>query len=168
MSPEQIDESMSVDARSDLFTVGVILYELLVGCRPFTSPKYYGLMYEITHTPAPPFSVRNPDAKVAPEIEKFVLRCLEKEPSRRPSSARELAEEFLRLAGPEISDHPDKEVANPKLGRRWFLLAGATGLGLAGFWLLLEAAPPTLLPRRPHSSISPTKADQSKPVSPIP
>jgi serine/threonine protein kinase len=133
MSPEQIDESMSVDARSDLFTVGVILYELLVGYRPFTSPKYYGLMYEITRTPAPPFKVRNPDAKVAPAIETFVLRCLEKEPSRRPSSARELAEEFLRLAGPEISDHPGDGVARSKLGRRWFL-AGAAGLGLAGVW----------------------------------
>jgi len=166
MSPEQIDESMNVDARSDLFTVGVILYELLAGCRPFMSPKYYGLMFEITHTPAPPFEVRNPDAKVAPAIEKFVLRCLEKEPSRRPSSARELAEEFLRLAGPEISDHPDKGVANPKLGRRLFLV-GATGLGLAGFWLYWKRSPNTS-PGPALFSISPTqliiKAGESKSV----
>jgi serine/threonine protein kinase len=155
MSPEQIDESMSVDTRSDLYTVGVILYELLVGCRPFTAPKYYGLMYEITHTPAPQFTVRNADAQVAPEIEKFVLRCLEKEPSRRPSSARELSEEFLRLAGPEISDHPDKGIANPKLGRRLFL-AGTAGLGLAGIWLYWKR--PSRTPSAPALfSVRPTK-----------
>ncbi len=134
MSPEQIDDSMGMDVRSDLFTVGVILYELLAGSRPFISPKYYGLIYEITQTPSPPFRVRNPDSRVATEIEKFVLSCLEKDPSRRPSSARELAEEFLRLAGPEIRDLPEPGIANLKIVRRLFLL-GVTGLSLAGFWL---------------------------------
>jgi serine/threonine protein kinase len=155
MSPEQIDESMSVDTRSDLFTVGVILYELLAGCRPFMSPKFYGLFYEITNTPAPPIRVRNPDAQVAPEIEKFVLRCLEKEPTRRPSSARELKEEFLRLARPEIVDHLDSGVADRKLARRLFL-AGATGLGLGGVWLFRRRPPNTPL-GPPLFSISPAK-----------
>ncbi len=140
MSPEQIDDSMGMDVRSDLFTVGVILYELLAGSRPFISPKYYGLIYEITQTPAPPFRVRNPDSRVAPEIEKFVLRCLEKDPSKRPSSARELADEFLRIIGPEIGDLRDKEAASSKLGRRWFV-AGAIGLSLGGFWLFSIRTP---------------------------
>jgi serine/threonine protein kinase len=130
MSPEQLESASNVDPRADLYSVGVILYELLTGYRPFTSsgPRLY---YEILHTPAPPFRERNPNVQVAPAIEKLVLRCLEKDRSQRPASARELAEEFLRLAAPEIEDQHETVVENPTIDRRWILSAVA-GLGLGG------------------------------------
>ncbi|HEV3167297.1 MAG TPA: bifunctional serine/threonine-protein kinase/formylglycine-generating enzyme family protein [Isosphaeraceae bacterium] len=82
----------SVDGRSDLYSVGVMLYEFLTGQRPFIGPK---TLYDHLHTPPPPFAARNPSATVPPEVERVVMRCLAKNPNDRPASARELAQEFL-------------------------------------------------------------------------
>ncbi len=129
MSPEQFQGASRVDARADIYSVGVILYELLTGCRPFES-SHFQLFNDILHTPAPSFQERNPHAEVKPEIEKLVLGCLEKDPRRRPASARALAQEFLRLAAPEIGSPPPVVVPS-KVDRRWILAAFA-GLGLGG------------------------------------
>jgi serine/threonine-protein kinase len=141
MSPEQLEESSKVDARSDIYSVGVILYELLTGCRPFASTGV-ALLYDIGHTAASSFKVRNPDAQVAPALEKLVLRCLEKDPQRRPGSARELAEEFLRLAKPELGIRAETVTDQPRIGRR-LILAGIAGLGLGalGLYRLVRHSP---------------------------
>jgi serine/threonine protein kinase len=93
-SPEQVSGD-PVDTRADLYSVGVILYELLTGYRPFSGagPK---LMHDHIATPPPPFASRNPNVAVPVELEHLVLRCLAKNPADRPQSARELAEAFAR------------------------------------------------------------------------
>jgi len=99
MSPEQIPGATTkegrreIDARSDLYSVGVILYEFLAGHRPFQGPAFK-VMHDHAHTPPPPFSRKGPVCCVPPEVERVVMRCLEKDPDKRPQTARELAEQF--------------------------------------------------------------------------
>jgi serine/threonine protein kinase len=137
MSPEQFRNPSTVDGRSDIFSVGVILYELLVGCRPFVGQSNGEVLLQIAQATAPRFNERNPKAQVDPEIEELVLRCLEKDPRLRPQSARELAVEFLGLVQPKVEPAVDKKpdlvAERPWISRRWFLAgAGAAGLSVMG------------------------------------
>lgn len=86
MSPEQMQSSRDVDARADLWSMGVVLYELLTGCLPFQADSVQHLCAKIFFTaPTPPSALR-PD--LHPTLEAVILRCLEKEPEARwPSIA---------------------------------------------------------------------------------
>jgi serine/threonine protein kinase/formylglycine-generating enzyme required for sulfatase activity len=89
-SPEQI-AGAPVDARSDLYSLGVMLYEFLTGARPFIGPA---VTYDHLSSAPPPFAVRNPDVRYPAALEALVMRCLAKRPDDRPASARALLEEF--------------------------------------------------------------------------
>ena len=93
-SPEQVN-GLPIDARSDLYSVGLILYELLTGHRPF-SGSGIRLLFDHVSTPPPSFAAKNPGAVVPAKVEKVVMRCLAKHAEDRPQSARELAEDFRR------------------------------------------------------------------------
>jgi serine/threonine-protein kinase len=89
MSPEQIRSSRDVDARSDIWAVGVIVHELLTGSLPFDSETIPDLFVRIlTEAPRPLTQVRG-DIPVA--LEETVLRCLEKDAGRRFANVAELA-----------------------------------------------------------------------------
>jgi HAMP domain-containing protein/predicted Ser/Thr protein kinase len=84
MSPEQV-QGRVLDARSDVYSMGVMIYELLVGRRPFEAGSLTGVLTaHITEKPVPPIELR-PD--VGREINAIVLRCLEKEPGVRYADA---------------------------------------------------------------------------------
>ena len=86
MSPEQIKGDLeAVGPKSDIYSVGVVLYQLLTGYMPFSGPRNK-VYFDHIFTPAPPFSESNRAVQVPPEVEALVLRCLEKEPERRPAS----------------------------------------------------------------------------------
>jgi len=97
MSPEQMQSSRDVDARTDIWALGVILYELLVGTQPFTADTMPELVLRVvTGPPAAGLRGRRPD--VPEGLERVILRCLEKDRGRRFESVGELAAALLPYA----------------------------------------------------------------------
>jgi serine/threonine-protein kinase len=87
MSPEQLS-GKHVDSRSDLFSLGIMLYELLVGARPFRGDSMSALMFQIANAPHPDIRVHNP---ALPErVGVLIDRLLAKTPERRPASGAEV------------------------------------------------------------------------------
>ena len=97
MSPEQL-RGERVDARSDIFSLGAVLYEMATGSRPFPEQSHARLIAAIlTETPRAPRHVRE---DLTPEAERIILRCLEKNREHRYGSAAELATDLRRLTRP--------------------------------------------------------------------
>jgi hypothetical protein len=89
MSPEQVRSSKTVDARTDVWALGVIAYELLAGVQPFDAETVTGLCAKIVADEPPPLRSIRPDVSAA--FEGVVLRCLEKNAASRYQSVAELA-----------------------------------------------------------------------------
>jgi serine/threonine-protein kinase len=90
MAPEQLTAGGLVDPRTDVYGLGVVLYELLTGAVPFTDPTLAGLRQRILTEPPQP--VRSLKGDVPPELDRICLKCLAKGAGDRYGSARELAE----------------------------------------------------------------------------
>jgi TolB-like protein/Flp pilus assembly protein TadD len=94
MSPEQT-RGEDTTFRSDIFSLGCVLYESAVGQPPFHAPTPLAVMHQIATVHPEPPSLLRPDLK--PEFVRLVMRCLTKDPSQRPDSAVELATELRSL-----------------------------------------------------------------------
>jgi Tol biopolymer transport system component len=91
MSPEQV-RAQPVDSRSDIFSLGVVLYEMLSGRRPFTGDSAVETMNAILTTDPPELTAASSsDRSVPPAVQQVVAHCLEKNPEERFQSARDLA-----------------------------------------------------------------------------
>ena len=111
MAPEQLF-GQPVDARTDVFALGAVLYELATGFAPFSGRVSTAIADAILHqAPVPPRRAR---PSISPGLESVILRCLEKRAADRYPSARELADDLRRLAeGGAPSPAP---AARPRLG----------------------------------------------------
>jgi serine/threonine-protein kinase len=96
MSPEQMRSSHDVDARTDIWSLGVMLYELVTGRAPFRSEGLANLAVEITQGPVPSLREIRPD--VPEGFERVVLRCMEKSRDDRYLNVGELAEALAEFA----------------------------------------------------------------------
>ncbi len=159
MSPEQC-RGVSVDHRTDLYAIGIIMFEMFTGALPFNARSYIDLVNKhLFASPPSPSRLRN---AISPPLEALILRCIAKDPAERPQSAEQFLQELSQLApalrgtrfnitAPEDAPREPEQVAIPGLagpsptttappraGSRWIALAAGlaliTGLGVgAGF-----------------------------------
>jgi serine/threonine-protein kinase len=96
MSPEQCSQASGIDARSDIYSLGIILYEMLVGHVPFTGESATAIM--LKHLQEPPPSVLDERKDLPPAVGQVIARALSKLPEERQESAGELAEALASAA----------------------------------------------------------------------
>ncbi|UCC83804.1 MAG: protein kinase [Gemmatimonadota bacterium] len=116
MSPEQI-EGMGVDARSDIYSIGVILFELATGQPPFQAPTPLAIAVKHQTTPAP--DPRALNTRIPVEISQLILKCLGKDKQQRYQSTTELLADLDRVArstavaAGEAAAPPDRIATSP-------------------------------------------------------
>jgi serine/threonine-protein kinase len=103
MAPEQVLAD-PVDARTDIYAFGVVLFRVLTGQLPFDLDPSLELFGHQLFSPAPPPSWLNED--IDPRLEKLVLRCMQKNPANRYASMHELLEDFERIAASGLKSEP--------------------------------------------------------------
>ncbi len=123
MSPEQV-QGLAVDARSDLFSAGVVLYQMLTGHLPFEADSMISVVYKIANTDAPSLDKLRPDLPLS--LRRVIARALKKAPERRYQSGEAMAQALIGVAR-EI----DEEARRKGKGRhiplsiRWALMMAA-------------------------------------------
>jgi len=123
MSPEQA-VGKPVDARSDIFSFGVVLYELLAGERPFGGASDLDLLHAVVHAEPRPLAQTAPDAPI--ELRLLVEKALEKDPANRYQSMRELVVDLRRVQRSKPAPAPPGRTHLPaRTSRRGWKLAGA-------------------------------------------
>jgi hypothetical protein len=124
MSPEQI-EGHEVDARTDIFSFGIVLYEMLSGRRPFAGDSRASLMAAIVEAEPPALSSLQP--RTPASLERLVLRCLAKDPDDRWQTARDLAAElrWIAEAGSGATTAARRLTPRPRRAALWGAVAGA-------------------------------------------
>ncbi len=134
MSPEQV-RGRPADARSDIFSFGAILYEMLSGRRAFHGDSAADTMSAILREDPPELSVTN--QSISPGLDRIVRHCLEKNPEQRFHSAHDLAFDLEALSGTSGASGTAPAAATRRRVRGRLVLAAcaaAAALMLLGFW----------------------------------
>lgn len=115
MSPEQV-QGQDADHRSDIFSLGVLLYELFTGQLPFKGVHETAMMYEIVNVDAPPMVSVKPD--IDPQLDAIVLECLDKDPNERTQSARQVAIDLKRARRESGRQHQSRVMTSQQFVRQ--------------------------------------------------
>ena len=149
MAPEQL-QGGEVDARSDIFSFGVVLFEMLTGHIPFHGEHEAALMYSIVNEP--PDSVTKYRSDLSPDLDRIIERALEKDPADRyqhtddlVSELRRLQKSTTRVARPETiqASAPPPAKTGGAFSLRNLILAGAAVIAAAALFVLFRPSNPT-------------------------
>jgi eukaryotic-like serine/threonine-protein kinase len=143
MSPEQA-LGQPLDIRSDIFSFGVVLYEVLTGRRPFTGASDLNVVRAVVHSDAEPLS-----KDVPLPLRIVVEKALEKDPADRYQSMRDLVVDLRRVGRQSVERSPSRS-------RAWLPVAGAivVALGATGAWLWSRSRQPAETARREYIQLT--------------
>ncbi len=138
MSPEQI-EGKPVDPRTDIFSIGVLLYEMATGKRPFEGDTQPALMSSILKDTPPPITSRRDE--LPRDLDRIIQRCLEKDPDQRLQTARDLLNELTGLrdelrTGPVLETPEQVSRRLPTIRRLW-VAGGLAVVAVAAILILV-------------------------------
>jgi eukaryotic-like serine/threonine-protein kinase len=133
MSPEQV-EGKTVDNRSDLYSLGLVLYEMVAGEVPFSGDSTWQVMYQRVKDAPKEVKVANPD--VPDNIARIIMHCLERNPADRYQTAKEIITDIDAHRAPEMSVTSMYRTAQP---------GTASGTGSRSVQITLPAKPPIWL-----------------------
>ncbi len=154
MSPEQV-AGKTADARSDIFSLGCVLYEMLTGKKAFDGENPNETMVAIVSKDPTPIAELRSDVPYVLDL--LVQRCLEKEPSERFESARDVAFALEALSDDRVPSHPVHALRSPRLGRNLRAALVGAAVVVAAFigWRIVESSLPLNpdLPEQKHIAV---------------
>jgi serine/threonine-protein kinase len=163
MAPEQMRAAMKADQRSDIWAIGVVLYELLEGARPFRSDVYSELVLKVGMDP--PHPMENPG--VPGQLQQIVMKCLEKPMDRRYQTVAELAFDLMPFSSDPVQARASVEQCARLLGRRSTKSFNAPRVEAETTPANIDSGPiPRLTPRSGQMAVAvPPDASQRTPIS---
>ena len=195
MAPEQACGEEAIDHRADIYSLGIILYEAVVGKTPFSATNYLGIIAQHASEPPVPPSKARPDLEVPASVEEIILRAIAKKPADRFSTMEEMEGALIRAlaaidptlpVGYEATPAslllartgagtppPTARVDRPRVGM-WAGLAvvalAAIGVALYATWPREQQPPPVAADSRvvrltTHGAVTPASRPASRPVA---
>ena len=159
MAPEQLAADPAADHRVDIYAVGLLAYELLIGASPFSAPSPTATMTaQLTRTPESLHALR---AEVPEALSVLIAHCLAKNPSERPADAQTVLRELDRIAGMMAADaHRETSgertavvVPKSRIPMGVAAVALLTVLSAAVYWAQIKNSPPPATPAAPNTVV---------------
>jgi eukaryotic-like serine/threonine-protein kinase len=161
MAPEQVQSSKNVDARADVWALGITLYEMLAGTPPFDGQTVLAVLNQIERQE--PLLLAKARPEVPPELATLVHACLAKDPAGRPASAQKLAAALEVIGGPRSGSVRTPAARRLRMSPRW-IAAGAVVMAALAIVVVAVRRPS----EGPAEAATPSVSAVSPPVAPPP